>query len=161
MATAVFSFRPMTQADAEAIALWHYPEPYSFYDWSQDPDDLDELLDPARRGEAYVAVDDPDGAVIGYFSFKEAGRRLLAVGLGLRPDRTGRGLGEAFLAAGLDHARTRFDLVEGFVLSVATLNRRAITVYERAGFVPARVYEHDTNGGVWEFVEMRRPSAPG
>ena len=153
----MFSLRPMTQADAEAIALWHYPEPYSFYDWVEDRDDLDELVDPARRGEAYVSVDDPDGTLIGYFSFKRTARRTITVGLGLRPDHTGMGLGEAFLAAGLDHARTRFD-PESFALSVATFNRRAITVYERAGFVRERVYDHATNGGVWEFVEMRRPA---
>ncbi len=156
MAT-VFSFRPMAQADAEAIALWHYPEPYSFYDWAEDPDDLAELLDPARRSEAYVAVDDADGALIGFFSFKEADPRTIQVGLGLHPDFTGRGLGGTFLSAGLDHARSRFQ-PEGFVLSVATFNRRAIAVYERAGFAPVRVYEHATNGGVWEFVEMRRPA---
>ena len=115
----MFSLRPMTQADAEAIALWHYPERYSFYDWVEDRDDLDELVDPARRGEAYVSVDDPDGTLIGYFSFKQTARRTITVGLGLRPDHTGMGLGEAFLAAGLDHARTRFH-PEGFALSVAT-----------------------------------------
>jgi ribosomal-protein-alanine N-acetyltransferase len=153
----MFSLRPMTQADAEAIALWHYAEPYSFYDWAEDPDDLAELLDPAQRGDAYVAVDDAEGVLVGYFSFRQAARETITIGLGLRPDHTGRGLGRAFLAAGLDYARTRFRPA-GFALAVATFNRRAITVYERAGFVPGRVYEHATNGGVWEFVEMRRPA---
>jgi ribosomal-protein-alanine N-acetyltransferase len=40
------------------------------------------------------------------------------------------------------------------VLAVATFNRRAISVYERAGFVPVRTYMHSTNGGQWEFLEM-------
>jgi ribosomal-protein-alanine N-acetyltransferase len=52
----------------------------------------------------------------------------------------------------------RFRL-EQFSLSVATFNRRAITVYERAGFAPVRVYMHSTNGGEWEFVEMRRSAS--
>jgi [ribosomal protein S18]-alanine N-acetyltransferase len=145
----------MTQADAEAIAAWPYPEPYSFYDWTADSEDLDELLDPAHRGDAYTAVDDSDAALIGYFSLKDAGDGGLTIGLGLRPDLTGQGLGSGFLAAGLEHARDRY-AAERFVLAVATFNLRAITVYERAGFVPVRTYEHETNGGVWEFVEMRR-----
>jgi hypothetical protein len=29
-------------------------------------------------------------------------------------------------------------------------------VYERLGFVPVRVFTHRTNGGEWEFTEMRR-----
>lgn len=151
--------RPLTQLDAEAIALWHYPEPYSFYDWTEDPADLAELLDPVQRGEAYFGVDDAAGALIGFFSFKfkHADRRTVDIGLGLHPDSTGQGFGGAFLAAGLDFGHSQF-APERFVLSVATFNRRAITVYERAGFVPVRVYEHATNGGVWEFLEMRRPA---
>jgi ribosomal-protein-alanine N-acetyltransferase len=156
-AQAAFHFRPLTQANAEAIALWHYPEPFSFYDWAEDPDDLAELLDPALRGDAYFAVEDGAGDLIGYFSFKRRDPGTLAIGLGLRPERTGQGLGGAFLQAGLDYARSRFEPAQ-FVLSVATFNRRAIAVYERAGFTPVRVFMHSTNGGDWEFVEMRCPA---
>ena len=42
-----FRFRLMTQAEAEDVAAWHYPEPFSFYDWKGDPNDLAELLDPS------------------------------------------------------------------------------------------------------------------
>jgi ribosomal-protein-alanine N-acetyltransferase len=144
----------MAQADAEAVAGWRYPEPFSFYDWTADEDDLAELLDPDLRGEAYFAVEDDEGQLVGYFSFKPEGRTLV-VGLGLRPDLTGRGLGGGFFAAGLDYGRERL-APERFSLAVATFNERAIKVYERAGFERARVYMHETNGGEWEFVEMRR-----
>jgi [ribosomal protein S18]-alanine N-acetyltransferase len=144
----------MAQADAEAVAGWRYPEPFSFYDWTADQDDLAELLDADLRGEAYFAVEDDEGQLVGYFSFKPEGRTLV-VGLGLRPDLTGRGLGGGFFAAGLDYGRERF-APERFSLAVATFNERAIRVYERAGFERARVYMHETNGGEWEFVEMRR-----
>jgi [ribosomal protein S18]-alanine N-acetyltransferase len=144
----------MAQADAEAVAGWRYPEPFSFYDWMADEYDLAELLDADLRGEAYFAVEDDEGQLVGYFSFKPEGRTLV-VGLGLRPDLTGRGLGGGFFAAGLDYGRERF-APERFSLAVATFNERAIKVYERAGFERARVYMHETNGGEWEFVEMRR-----
>lgn len=152
-----FAFRPLTQADAREIAGWHYPEPFSFYDWAEDPNDLAELLDPALRGDAYFAVDGGSDELIGFFTFKRKHPPALEIGLGLRPDRTGQGLGGAFLAAGLEYARERFEPAE-FVLSVATFNKRAITVYERAGFTASRLYMHATNGGTWEFVEMRRPA---
>jgi ribosomal-protein-alanine N-acetyltransferase len=149
-----FRFTPISQEEAEAIAEWHYPEPYSFYDWSADPDDLRELLDPALRGDAYWAVKDDADELIGYFSFKPKGSTV-EIGLGLRPDLTGRGLGASFLAAGLEFARVRFS-AERFTLAVATFNERAIKVYERAGFSRERIYMHSTNGGEWEFLEMSR-----
>lgn len=152
-----FRFKVMSQEDAEMIALWHYPEPFSFYDWAADQGDLAELLDSEARGEAYAAVEDESGALVGYFSFKPRLAGILEIGLGLHPEKTGRGHGGAFLGAGLEYARGRF-APEQFSLSVATFNRRAITVYERAGFAPVRVYMHSTNGGDWEFVEMRRPA---
>lgn len=156
MVNTPYHFVQLSQEDAEAVSAWHYPEPYSFYDWTADADDLRELLEPALRGEAYWAVRNDTDELVGYFSFKpKAG--MVEVGLGLRPDLTGRGLGAAFLAAGLEFARTLF-APERFTLAVATFNERAIKVYERAGFARERVYMHTTNGGEWEFVEMSRPA---
>ncbi len=152
-----FHFTQLSQDEAEAIAEWSYPEPYSFYNWSADVDDLHELLDPSLRGEAYWAVKDDAGELVGNFSFKPRDERTLEIGLALRPDLTGRGLGASFLAAGLEFARERF-APELFVLAVATFNERAIKVYERAGFAPVRVYMHTTAGDEWEFLEMARPA---
>ena len=153
-----FRLRTMTQADAEEIALWHYPEPFSFYDWSADPKDLAELLSPALRGDVYFSADDESGELAGFFGFKRNRPETVEIGLGLHPDRTGRGYGRDSLQAGLDYAQTEFQ-PKRFVLAVATFNRRAITVYERAGFTAVRVYMHSTNGGEWEFVEMERPAS--
>jgi [ribosomal protein S18]-alanine N-acetyltransferase len=152
MSVDAYRFRPMSQADAEQIARWHYPEPFDFYDASADPNDLAELLTPELRGDAYVSVEDEAGDLAGFFQFK---RRpdTIEIGLGLHPARTGRGLGGAFLDAGLGEARSRFG-PRRVVLAVATFNTRAIKVYERAGFVPIRVYMHSTNGAEWQFVEM-------
>ena len=52
---AVFAIRAMTEADANAVAGWRYPGEYAFYDWTRDPDDLAELLDPAGWGRRYSA----------------------------------------------------------------------------------------------------------
>ena len=58
----------------------------------------------------------------------------MEIGLGLRPDLTGRGLGLDFFRAGVEFARERFRPAL-IVLNVAAFNERAIAVYERAGFV--------------------------
>ena len=134
-----FSFRSMTEADAQAIAAWRYPDEYSFYDLTSDPGDLAELLNPVARADEYVAVDSSEGTLIGFFQYKRPHGTSLAIGLGLHPRWTGRGLGRRFLEAGLDYGRRRF-APEQFTLSVATFNRRAITVYERAGFATVRIF---------------------
>jgi hypothetical protein len=46
LSLAEMRIRRMTQAEAHAVAKWRYEGPYSFYDRSRDPDDLEELLDP-------------------------------------------------------------------------------------------------------------------
>jgi ribosomal-protein-alanine N-acetyltransferase len=145
----MFAIRAMTAEDAEAIAAWRYPGPYAFYDWDQDPGDLAELLDPAEWGRRYFAAD-AEGELAGFFVFKrhETGTE---VGLGLRPDLTGRGLGASFLDAGL-----RFGGAERYTLAVAAFNHRAITVYERAGFAVTRRYTHHTNGADHAFLRMER-----
>jgi len=151
-----FRFRTMTEADAQVIAAWKYPAEYSFYDFMSDPDDLAELLDPIARADEYFAVDSEE-TLIGFFQYKRPHGSSLGIGLGLHPDWTGRGFGRRFLEAGLDYGRRSF-APEQYTLSVATFNRRAITVYERAGFAIVRTFNHRTNGREWEFVEMRRPA---
>ena len=145
---------PMTQAQAEAIARWRYEPPYDFYDLDADERDLAELLDPESRGDGYFAACGQAGEVIGFLQLRNEGDAIV-IGLGLRPDLTDRGLGGSFLEAGLGFARKAFAPLR-FRVRVAEFNRRAITVYERAGFVRTRAFLHETNGGRFRFVEMER-----
>jgi [ribosomal protein S18]-alanine N-acetyltransferase len=150
------TIRQMTQADAEEIAAWRYEPPYSFYDATADENDLRLLLDPESRDGRNFGVWHDDDTLVGFFEFKPRGADL-EIGLGLRPDLTGRGLGVEFVEAALAFGRERFG-PETFRLAVATFNRRAIRVYERAGFELVREYNHATNGGIHRFLEMARPA---
>lgn len=143
----------MDQADAEAVAAWHYEPPYDFYDFEADPEDLEEILDPARRLGDYHSVE-RNGELVGFFSFKVHGDAV-EIGLGLRPDLTGAGVGLAFVEAGLDFARTTFAPAT-FWLDVATWNERAKKVYERAGFEPGHVWTHTSGQGPVDFLRMSR-----
>jgi len=150
-----YVFRPMNDEEAREISGWSYDPPYDFYDATSDPDDLAELLDRKRRQEgAYYAAFDERGALVGFFQFEKKGQ-IVEVGLGLRPDLTGRKLGLGFMLAGLEFARRHFSPT-GFQLSVATFNERAILVYERAGFRRGEVFMHHTNGGDHPFLLMTR-----
>ena len=151
-----FTFHKMKQEDAQQIASWHYAAPYDFYDADQDQEDLAELLDPRSWQESYYSVFNEENELVGLFVFKPDGQSV-EVGLGLRPDLTGKGLGQAFLTAGLTFGQGHLSVRE-WSLSVATFNTRAIRVYERVGFTPLTTFMHRTNGGEYEFLRMVRPA---
>lgn len=149
-----YLFRQMDAADANRVAGWRYEPPYDFYDSDADPEDLAELLDAESREGVYFSVLDEGGDLIGFFQFEGRGAAV-DLGLGLRPDLTGKGLGMDFLAAGMEFARGQF-APERFTLAVATFNARAIRIYGRAGFRRGKVFTHETNGGEHPFLFMER-----
>ena len=155
-----FFVRPITEYEARAVSGWSYPEPYAAYDVS--PSSVPSLLDPRY---AYHAVLNGRDELVGYFCFGEdatvpEGRRLglydgaaLDVGLGLRPDLTGRGLGRKFVLAGVRFAEERF-APPAFRLTVAAFNRRAVKVYEAVGFEVVERFGRSDAG----WLLMRRKS---
>jgi len=160
-----FTFKQMDEADARAIRAWCYEEPYAVYNAPEDSDDFSEELD---RRSPYYAVRDELGELVGFFNFgtsalvwrsEEPGiyseNRTVAIGLGMRPDLTGKGLGLAFVEAGLAFARDKFH-PDYFHLFVYTFNERAIKVYERTGFQRERVFVRLNIHGESEFLEMKR-----
>jgi ribosomal-protein-alanine N-acetyltransferase len=124
-----FGFKKMSDEEARIISEWRYEGPYSFYDADQDANDLEELLNPRKRGDAYYSAFDERGELVGFFQFKVEGESV-EIGLGLRPDLTGKGLGPAYVLTGLGFARRAY-APETFRLAVATFNRRAIRAYEK------------------------------
>ncbi|MEH2936250.1 GNAT family protein [Acutalibacter sp. JLR.KK004] len=138
-----WNFTPMTTKAAQAIALWQYEPPYDFYNWEEE-DGPDGPLVPG----AFVCLD-TQGQPMGFFTFEEEGRiptleespytpGFLDIGLGLRPDLCGKGLGAGFVLAGLAFGRREYG-AERFRLSVAAFNRRAIKIYEKCGFAVSQV----------------------
>jgi len=155
-----FVIRPMTAADAHSIATWRYPGEYSFYDADADPGDLAELLDPAEWGRRYFAADELAGPTLAGVLVVKLTGPVAEIGLGLRPDLTGRGLGESYLRACLHFASAALG-AQSYTLAVAAFNRRAITLYERAGFQEVDRFEHFTNGGRHAFIRMARSTVEG
>jgi [ribosomal protein S18]-alanine N-acetyltransferase len=138
----------LSEEHARAIADWRYEFPYEWYDTAADPRRVELFANPARR-EGLRAVVNDEGALIGFFNFVREGDEV-RVGLGIRPDLTGRGLGAQFIQAGLNYATEEW-APRRFRLWVAWWNERALRAYRRAGFREVR--EHD---GRRRFIEMER-----
>ena len=142
--------RPLTDADARAVATWRYPDRYSTYD-------VGEVVTAA---DGYWAVEH-DTELVGYCCFGAEARvpgveeevGTLDVGYGLRPDLVGQGHGPAFARAILAFG------VDGFAperlrLLILSWNERSRKVAERLGF--AQDGSVESVEGV--FLVMRRPA---
>ncbi|MCY0906192.1 GNAT family N-acetyltransferase [Arthrobacter sp. H14-L1] len=146
-------FRIMLPDIAREIAdEWKYSPPYDFYNADADPGDYREFIDPTFWPEyfygAYVR-----GELIGFFQVDVRGT-FCEISLGMRPDLTGNGLGRAFVDACIGQTVADLGSERTLSLSVASFNKRAIRVYEAAGFVKKRSFIQATNGGSYPFVEM-------
>lgn len=126
-----------------------------FYDMTADPEDYTEFVDPDSWPVFFQEVRDGDH-LIGFFTGEpQDGSGSVEIGLGLAPELTGHGLGEAFVGFALEWFRVEHAVTD-VTLNVAVFNERAIKVYERCGFSRCREYDQDTNGDTFRFVEMRR-----
>ena len=143
------TIRPASRATLAELETWRYEPPYDFYNGDEEP-----ALNPERFFEALAS----DGSLVGFYYFEEQGDAL-EIGLGLRPDLVGRGLGLDFFEAGVEFGRRRFEPAR-VILAVAAFNERAIKVYVRAGFVEVgRHVRRFERWGEVPFVDMREVAA--
>lgn len=132
----------MTGAEAREVLGWRYPPPLDAYnpDAATLEEDAAVLADLAFL---YFAARDPDGRLVGFcclgaearvpgFHYADDGRADL--GLGLRPDLIGQGLGRSLLAAAMSLAGALRLAPGGYRATVWVQNARSRRLFERAGF---------------------------
>lgn len=129
-----FEFKSMTESYANEVVSWKYEGEYSVYDVDKNKTDIDEMLNQTEY-DCFIAVDDYDEAV-GFLECAFDDEGTLEIANFLRPDLTGKGLGNDFVSACIDFALENYDYSGDRVkLIVQSFNKRAIKVYERIGFV--------------------------
>ena len=142
-----FTFRPLDQNSAGAILNWQYEPPYDFYNLaSSDPEAvLLYLLDPRN---SFYGIHGSLGDLQGYCSFGPDGQvpggdystPALDMGLGVRPDLTGKGHGSEYVNAVIDFAYRTY-MPDGLRVTIAAFNTRARRVWERAGFQVVQIFQ--------------------
>lgn len=168
MFTMKFTISLMDEADARSVCAWRYEAPYDVYNMDEEDGkepDITEFLD---RRSPYYAVRDDQGELIGFFCYGTASLpwssgepslyvddRIMVIGLGIRPDLTGKGMGQSLVHTGMAFAREQF-APAAFRLYVLSFNQRAMRVYERAGFHVVETLTVHNIHGTLEFVEMER-----
>lgn len=156
-----FYKRKMNGFDAEEILSWRYDPPYDYYNNESSKEAVAELLDGC-----YHSVYEGEGGFLfgyycqGYAAQVPAGHgsgayreECVDVGLGMKPSLTGSGRGSTFLSFILDSLTEEYESKPAFRLTVASFNKRAVTLYSGHGFVKKVSFVHN---GV-EFVTMIKP----
>ncbi|WP_145038795.1 GNAT family N-acetyltransferase [Paenibacillus sp. Y412MC10] len=152
----------MTEAFADQIMSWNYEPPYDFYDSGQDEEFRRELLECS-----YYAILDDEQQLIGFcctgssaqipiaIPLRAYDEDLLDIGLGMKPELTGKGLGHKFLScvlASMGELHQR----KSFRLTVARFNERAIRLYAKLGFSEAATFD---KGGTSFMTMVKKPGA--
>jgi [ribosomal protein S18]-alanine N-acetyltransferase len=152
------SVRPLEPADAEAVASWRYPGPWSVYD--PRPGD-----DPLAAAAGYAAVVDGDGALVGFVCVGQEARvpglaeadGVVDIGVGMRPDLVGHGLGREFGAAVLEHVRGQFG-DRALRAAVQSWNERSLRLARGLGFCPAGTHRPVQDGREVSYDLLIRPA---
>ncbi|MCM1989017.1 GNAT family N-acetyltransferase [Oceanirhabdus seepicola] len=155
------NIKQMNYDEAKEISKWIYEESYSIYSMDDSEDCINELL----NGH-YFSVSDREDNLVGYYCFGAAAqvpvgnqfgvydsKDFTDIGLGIKPNLCGQGLGLKFLNRGVDFARNKLSAKE-FRLTVAAFNQRAIKVYQRIGFKKVNSFERISESGRIEFWVM-------
>ncbi len=150
-----FTINKLQQKNALIIADdWKYDDPYSFYDMTADLDDYNEIVNETLRNVCNYFEVIANDELKGFFSITLTNNDI-EIGLGLRPDCCGKGIGRGFVDCIINYIDVHYNY-NALILSVASFNKRAIKVYEACGFVQQETFIQETNGGMYDFIKMIR-----
>lgn len=145
------TIRPMTAAGARVMASWQYPAPYAIYTLPSPPteEEMAYYLDPAM---AYHEMLDETGVLVGFCSFGKDGQvpggdysdDALDIGMGVRPDLTGQGLGQHFASVVVEFACSHY-APSSLRVTIAAFNTRAQRLWQRLGFQPTSYFCRPNN----------------
>jgi [ribosomal protein S18]-alanine N-acetyltransferase len=155
---AVMSIRPLRSSEAEAVAAWAYQGPWSIY----DPRPGDALIS-AEAG--YDAVVDDDGSLVGYVCVGQEARvpglaeadGVLDIGVGMRPDLVGQGLGRAFGTVALEYLRERYG-ERPLRAVIQSWNERSLRLARNLGFRDAGTHLCVQDGHQVSYTLLVRPA---
>ena len=134
--------RPMTREWAGQIQEWTYGAPYDFYNQPPSEEGVAELM-------TYQAIVE-EHELIGFYCIGSPAQvpnstylyssDFTDIGLGMRPDLTGKGYGKSFVTYVMERAMERRKPLR---LTVASFNERAIHLYETVGFRTITSFERN------------------
>lgn len=152
-----FTLRKRTSDDIEEFLTWTYDGIYAFYDNNIQQEKIDGFRQSIETDRAFSVISQ-DGTLAGnceFFNVSDNGEEVLAVGVQMNPSLTGKGHGYSFINAIINEGRVLFKY-EHLELAVVDFNKRAIKLYENAGFKRKGEFQNEIRGSTYDFIIMEK-----
>jgi len=153
-------YRPAEKKHAREFVNWQYEPPYDVYNCPPDEigDAVQYNIDPVNN---VYAMFDENEELVGYCSYGKDAQvpggdyreEALDIGLMLKPELTGQGMGTDFASQVIQNGIERY-APKKLRVTIASFNKRAIRVWEKNGFQQYQEFNREGNG--MEFVVMHR-----
>lgn len=147
--------RPLNEIEAREVCTWRYDGIYSVYnlsDWEVVVQNCWSLADENTR-QAYFLSIWQDDVLIGFGRIEPEGDKV-QLGIGLKPECCGRGLGKEAMKHLVEEAQRRYPK-QPLGLEVRRFNKRAIHCYESVGFKAQSTYMKETLHGFIAYQFMQ------
>jgi [ribosomal protein S18]-alanine N-acetyltransferase len=152
-----YIIRKRTKEDVAEFITWTYEGMYSFYDNNIQEEKINGFVQSIDTDHFYSVIDD-EGRLIGNCEFFDVGdspKVVMAVGVQMKPSLTGNGVGLTFIQDIIEQGRERIGYSH-LELAVVDFNKRAIKVYEKAGFKSRGEFENTIRGENYRFIIMEK-----
>lgn len=142
------------ETDAKSICGWRYESPYDIYNYPNWETIIQQkwgMADETKRKTEFYTIKNDNG-LLGFFRLVKYDSFVM-LGLGIKPEMCGCGLGEQVMSCIKKVFSERYpnDLL---CLEVRSFNMRAIKCYGKAGFIIKDKYFKKTPKDSAEFVLM-------
>jgi len=148
------------EKSAREFVQWQYEPPYDIYNCPQEgvDDAVQYNIDPANN--VYAMADQNEG-LVGYCSYgKDAqvpggdySEEALDIGLMIKPDLTGKGLGAKFAKGVIKNGMEKY-APKKLRVTIAAFNKRAQRVWKKNGFKITQTFNRNEDG--LDFVIMTK-----
>lgn len=129
-----FTFAPIDEESAELVRSWEYEGGFVCYDTEKNRISIDQVI-RSKRFTCFIVLDEAEEAV-GFLAVTFDSDEIMEMENFLNPDYVGEGIGQDFISECGDFVIDHFDYDKPMInLVVEPHNKRAIKVYERAGFI--------------------------
>lgn len=154
------TIQALSASQIRTFIHWQYEGPYALYNMrGEDEEELVRFFLDAENG--YFGISSAEGEFLGFCNFGADARvpggdytqEACDIGMGMRPDLTGRGQGARYAAAVFDFAGAHYPQRRQRV-TIAEFNERAQRLCQKFGFVQVSRFVRERDGRA--FVIMVR-----